>query len=52
MLLTGIQLKDVAVLEEHHAVLTEAGWVIPVWLVYVREEVIKRDQITVDQKTV
>lgn len=52
-------------LEEHHAVLTESGWVIPEWLVYLREEVTKRDlgpalldrfvhidQITVDQKTV
>ena len=65
MLLTGIQLKDVIVLEEHHAILTKDGWVIPEWLVYLREEVTKRDlgpalldrfvhidQITVDQKTV
>ena len=44
MLLTGIQLKDVIVLEEHHANLTEDGWVIPEWLVYLREQVIKRDQ--------
>jgi len=48
MLLTGIQLKDVIILEEHHATLTESGWVIPAWLVYLKEEVIKRDQIVVD----
>ena len=43
MLLTGIQMKDVEVLEGHHATLGEDGWVIPQWLVYLREEVIKRD---------
>ncbi len=43
MLLTGIKLKDVEILETHHAILTEAGWVIPEWLVYLRAEVVKRD---------
>ncbi len=55
MLLTGIQMKDVEVLEGHHATLTEDGWVIPEWLVYLRAEVIKRDQIAqkvVDQAAI
>lgn len=43
MFISGIQLKDVEVLEGHHAFLTEAGWVIPEWLIYLRNEVTKRD---------
>jgi hypothetical protein len=49
MLITSIQIKDVEELELLHAILTKDGWVIPAWLVYLREEVTKRDQILVDQ---
>lgn len=37
MLIHFIKLKDLLVLEEHFAVLTEEGWVIPQWLVLLHE---------------
>lgn len=39
MLLTSITLQDVRTLEEIHAVLTDNGWVIPEWLIYLKQEV-------------
>lgn len=49
MLLTSITLQDIGTLEEIHAVLTDNGWdaapteskswVIPEWLIYLKEEV-------------
>jgi len=53
MLLTSITLQDIETLEEIHAVLTEDGWdaapteskpwVIPEWLIYLKQEVIKKE---------
>jgi len=52
MLITSILVEDVEILEGIFATLTPNGWVIPEWLIYLRSEVIKRDELTVDQKTV
>lgn len=43
MILSSISLEQVEVLERTFATLTEAGWVIPAWLVYLRSEVESRD---------
>ena len=43
MLLTSITLQDIGTLEEIHAVLTEDGWVIPKWLIYLKQEIIKKE---------
>jgi len=39
MLLTSITLEDIETLEEIHAVLTEDRWVMPEWLIYLKQEV-------------
>lgn len=41
MLLTSITLQDIETLEEIHSILTEDGWVIPEWLIYLKQEVQK-----------
>lgn len=50
MLLTGILLEDVTILEGIHAkpsvVNDELVYIIPDWLIYLRQEVIKRDAPT------
>lgn len=43
MLLTSITLQDIETLEEIHAVLTDSGWVIPEWLIYLKQEVLKKE---------
>lgn len=43
MILCSIKLEDVEILESIFATLTDQGWVIPPWLVYLRSEVEKRD---------
>jgi len=44
MILTSIRLEDVEVLEGIFATLTENGWVIPDWLIHLREVVTTRDE--------
>ncbi len=43
MLLTSITQEQVDDLDYIFATLTEDGWVIPDWLVYLRDQVCKRD---------
>lgn len=44
MILTSITLEQVEVLEGIFAVLTEQGWIIPAWLIHLREVVTTRDE--------
>lgn len=34
--------EDIETPEEIHAVLTEDGWVIPKWLIYLKQEITKK----------
>lgn len=44
MMLTSIKLEDVEELERIFATLTEDGWVIPAWVIYLKGVVIARDK--------